>query len=151
MAAGSGGDYDTIGSYLVFPVTGSTVHLAVVTTFAVWWIWLLAFVALAAVIITILVLVRKNHKRKPILNDLPPGGRRACGGKEEALTAEEQLARAEAELEALRSQESDPAPAAEEKRWWIPVLIVVLVAALGVGAYVLLTGNLGRAWKPTGC
>ncbi len=29
-------------------------------------IWLLAFVALAAVIITILVLVRKNHKRKPI-------------------------------------------------------------------------------------
>ena len=30
----------------------------------------------------------------------------------------------------------------KKKRWWIPVLIVVLVAALGVGAYVLLTGNL---------
>lgn len=86
-------DYDTIGSYLVFPVTGSTVHLAVVTTFAVWWIWLLAFVALAAVIITILVLVRKNHKRKPILNDLPlEEDDEPAEEKEEALTADERLA-----------------------------------------------------------
>ena len=139
-------DYDTIGSYLVFPVTGSTVHLAVVTTFAVWWIWLLAFVALAAVIITILVLVRKNHKRKPILNDLPPEeDDEPAEEKEEALTAEERLARAEAELEALRSGKVTlPQQPKKKKRWWIPVLIVVLVAALGVGAYVLLTGNLGK-------
>lgn len=57
-------DFQTMGSYLVFPVSGTSAELAVVSTLSIWWAWLGACVLLLLIIVLIVSLIRKNKRRK---------------------------------------------------------------------------------------
>lgn len=94
---------EVIGSYLVFPVAGREVELAAIATADVWWVWLLAGVALLLLLALLICLLRKlvRAKRKP-------AGPDAKATEAEAAPPEEA---------------SSPAP--KKKRWLTPLLIVL--------------------------
>ena len=56
-------DTDTMGSYLTFPVTGTSVEIAAVSTLNVGGIWLGALALLALLIVLIIVLVKRGKRR----------------------------------------------------------------------------------------
>ncbi len=149
-------DYKTVGSYLIFPVQGSDARVAVVSSFPVWWIWLLvlaAFVGLIALLVGLIHRGKKKARARRAAVPAPEAAPEAAAPGAEspdaellarALSAEERLAKAEEELRALR--EGGAAGAApvrkpkKKKRWWILVLVLALLLAAGAAVFFLNTG-----------
>ena len=120
-------DYETIGSYLAFEIPSDTAHIAAVSTMPVWWIWVAVPLLLAVLIFLAVHFLRKAvRKRKPAAPENAPAAVAVGAPAEQAapsdsngndallaraLSAEERLARVEAELEQLRARQSNPASA----------------------------------------
>ena len=56
-------EYETAGSYLVIPVRGSSVRIAVVSTVEVWWVWAAAVLLLALIIFLIVHFTRRAARK----------------------------------------------------------------------------------------
>ena len=151
-------EYETAGSYLVIPVRGSSVRIAVVSTVEVWWVWAAAVLLLALIIFLIVHFTRraarKLRKRKEgapeetAVPEAEPNTVAQAAAPSEpdpellarALSAEERLARAEEELRMLRESSASGAVAVAERpkkrvRWWIPVIVVVVLLAIAAGVF----------------
>lgn len=151
-------EYETAGSYLVIPVRGSSVRIAVVSTVEVWWVWAAAVLLLALIIFLIVHFTRraarKLRKRKEgapeemTVPEAEPNTVAQAAAPSEpdpellarALSAEERLARAEEELRMLRESSASGAVAVAERpkkrvRWWIPVIVVVVLLAIAAGVF----------------
>ena len=156
-------EYETMGSYLIFPVTGSSARIAVIQTVPIWWVWVLAAVVLVGLVVLLVLLIRKAVKKSrgrgtpspepepttetqpetsPDVADIPleqlAGDTADEALLQRARAAEERLAQAEAELRQLREGTAsapvavaapETAPVHRKRRWWIPVLVGVLLLA----------------------
>ena len=151
-------EYETAGSYLVIPVRGSSVRIAVVSTVEIWWVWAAAVLLLALIVFLIVHFTRraarKVRQRKegapeetaaPAAEPNTPAQAAAPAEPDpellaRALSAEERLARAEEELRMLRESSASGAVAVAERpkkrvRWWIPVIVVVVLLAIAAGVF----------------
>ena len=101
-------DTGTMGSYLTFPVAGTSVEIAAVSTLAVGGIWLGAFAVLILLIVLIIVLIKRSKRR---------ARRRAAQASaaveqaEQILRGREKRAKAAAAVTAAAMTEKAPAPA----------------------------------------
>ena len=157
--------YEIVGSYLVFPFDGQNVRIAVVSTVVIWWVWVLAVLLLAGLVILAVWFVRKciRHAKRaaapecakpapaaPAPAEAPAAAERDPELLARALSAEERLARAEEELRLLRegSGAAEPhdggtAVAVKPKkkhRWWIAVVIVLVLALAAAVVFFLCSG-----------
>ena len=57
-------DYDAVGSYLTFPVQGTSAELAAVSTLNTAWFWLAGLLALLLVILLIVCAVRRSRRKR---------------------------------------------------------------------------------------
>ena len=103
-------DSGTIGSYLTFKVPGNDAEFAVLSVFPVWWVWLLAAVLLLLIVLLIARAIKKTRKRKAKKITAAKPAAPAAGEPDEAairiLAAEEKLRQVEAELRALRGEDT---------------------------------------------
>lgn len=157
--------YEIVGSYLVFPFDGQSVRIAVVSTVVIWWVWVLAVLLLAGLVILAVWFVRKciRHAKRaaapegakpapaaPAPAEAPAAAERDPELLARALSAEERLARAEEELRLLREgggaaepHDGGTAVAVKPKkrhRWWIAVVIVLVLALAAAVVFFLCSG-----------
>ncbi len=88
--------YDTVGSYLTFPVAGSSAEVAAVSTLPLWWVWLIPALVLLLIALLVIRLVRRRQRQRARLN--------ALLSPADAVSEAEQI---------IRSAQEPAAPAAE--------------------------------------
>ena len=125
----------TMGSYVLFPVSGGSARISVVSTIAVWWIWVLLLAVLGLIAFLVIHFVRKAARKararsavlqtaggppeqKPVYDTPSAPAETTYSAADEALlqravSAEERLAQAEEELRILRGESDASAPQAD--------------------------------------
>ena len=116
-------DTSVYGSYLVFPVSGTTAEIAAVSELSLWWAWAILAGLLAAVLLLLVLLFRKIVKRHR---------------KKKAPTAQMQDAAASV---------SPAKPKKRKKWWWILLLVLLLIGVLASGILLLLHHSEAPAYR----
>lgn len=123
---------EVIGSYLAFPVEGTSAEMAAISTVPIWWVWLIA----GALVLGLLFLVLRAILR----------GRKRRRGKRAAV----QAAATEAAVpQSAGTSPSSPKHSAHSRRPWVmPVAILAaLLAGAGITAACFLLPGLGTQAK----
>lgn len=116
----------TFGSYLVFSVPAAQVEVAIVPAGSMWILWLLIGLGVLILLVISVLIVRKLRKKQ----------KKSPSGKKKAKV------------------QSPPAPilkgdaAGKKKKWWIPILVIGLVAVVAIGAFAAIKiGTAANAYK----
>ena len=103
-------EYEVFGSYLTFELAGTEAELAVVSILHIWWTWLVLAAVIGLILFLILMLTRKARKRRRM---------------QKAAQKER-----EAAAEAGNAEEAASAQPKKKKKWVLPLVIVLVVAAI---------------------
>ena len=110
------------GSYLVFPVSGTTAEIAAISELSPWWVWAILAVLLAAVLVVLALLIcrlRKHHRKKvPIATD-----------PDAAAT------------------DFAAAPKRKKTWWWILLLVLLAAGILVAGVLLILHSREAPAYR----
>ena len=102
-------EYEVFGSYLTFELAGTEAELAVVSILHIWWTWLVLAAVVGLIVFLILMLTRKARRRRRI--------QRAAQKDREAAAAAE-------------NGETASAQPKKKKKWVLPLVIVLVAAAI---------------------
>lgn len=161
-------EYSVVGSYLAFPVYGSSAEIAAVSTLSVWWVWLAAALVLLALLLLAIRLIRGSRRgKRPSGVDIVSEAEEVARGANLSSAAPGQLASVSAPLphgpsaqdepdaqlaaveEALRAMRAEregqgAQPPEKRRRRALPIILIVLALLLAAAAFLFFRTGLQK-------